>query len=47
MTVVTAPTGVFGIVGRVQGRRHGHHFAAWQEPTLFTTDVRAAFQSLR
>ena len=25
----------------------GCHFAAWQEPTLFTTELRAAFQSLR
>jgi hypothetical protein len=23
------------------------HFAAWQEPNLFTTEVRAAFRSLR
>jgi pimeloyl-ACP methyl ester carboxylesterase len=26
---------------------HGNHFAAWQEPELFTTEVRAAFKSLR
>ena len=25
----------------------GDHFAAWQEPELFTTEVRAAFRSLR
>jgi pimeloyl-ACP methyl ester carboxylesterase len=25
----------------------GNHFAAWQEPELFTTEIRAAFQSLR
>jgi len=25
----------------------GNHFAAWQEPTLFTTEVRAAFRPLR
>jgi pimeloyl-ACP methyl ester carboxylesterase len=25
----------------------GNHFAAWQEPDLFTTEVRAAFRSLR
>jgi pimeloyl-ACP methyl ester carboxylesterase len=25
----------------------GNHFAAWQEPKLFTTEVRAAFKSLR
>jgi pimeloyl-ACP methyl ester carboxylesterase len=24
-----------------------NHFAAWQEPDLFTTEVRAAFRSLR
>jgi hypothetical protein len=23
------------------------HLAAWQEPDLFTTDIRAAFRSLR
>lgn len=26
---------------------NGNHFAAWQEPDLFTTKVRAAFKSLR
>jgi pimeloyl-ACP methyl ester carboxylesterase len=31
----------FNEVGR------GNHFAAWQEPNLFTTEVRAAFRSLR
>jgi pimeloyl-ACP methyl ester carboxylesterase len=25
----------------------GNHFAAWQEPALFTTEVRTAFRSLR
>ena len=25
----------------------GSHFAAWQEPALFTTEGRAAFRSLR
>src|ERR1700737_1502114 len=25
----------------------GNHFAAWQEPNLYTTEVRAAFRSLR
>jgi pimeloyl-ACP methyl ester carboxylesterase len=25
----------------------GNHFAAWQEPTLFTSELRAAFKSLR
>jgi hypothetical protein len=25
----------------------GNHFAAWQEPELFTTEMRAAFGSLR
>src|SRR6266568_4884629 len=25
----------------------GNHFAAWQEPELFTTELRAAFRSLR
>jgi hypothetical protein len=25
----------------------GNHFAAWQEPELFTTEVRAAFRTLR
>jgi pimeloyl-ACP methyl ester carboxylesterase len=25
----------------------GGHFAAWEEPELFTSEVRAAFRSLR
>ena len=25
----------------------GNHFAAWQEPQLFSEEVRAAFRSLR
>jgi len=25
----------------------GNHFATWQEPDLFTAEVRAAFRSLR
>jgi len=25
----------------------GGHFAAWEEPELFSTEVRAAFSSLR
>jgi len=25
----------------------GNHFAAWQEPALFATELRAAFRSLR
>jgi hypothetical protein len=25
----------------------GNHFAGWQEPEIFTTEVRAAFRSLR
>jgi Protein of unknown function (DUF1254) len=25
----------------------GNHLVAWQEPSLFTTEVRAAFRSLR
>ena len=25
----------------------GNHFAAWQEPELFTKEVRAAFRTLR
>ncbi len=25
----------------------GGHFAAWEEPELFTTELRAAFKSLR
>jgi pimeloyl-ACP methyl ester carboxylesterase len=27
--------------------QEGNHFAAWQEPDIFTTEVRAAFRSLR
>ena len=25
----------------------GGHFAAWEEPELFSTEIRAAFRSLR
>jgi hypothetical protein len=25
----------------------GNHFAAWQEPNIFTTELRAAFKPLR
>jgi len=25
----------------------GGHFAAWEEPELFATEIRAAFRSLR
>ena len=25
----------------------GGHFAAWEEPELFATEIRAAFKSLR
>jgi hypothetical protein len=38
---------VFSILGRVQGGRKGNNFAAWLEPKLFMTEVRAAFRSLR
>ena len=37
----------------LQGRRgfneldRGNHFAAWQEPALFSGELRAAFRSLR
>jgi hypothetical protein len=31
----------------LQRGRQGQHFAAWQEPNLFTTEVRTAFRSLR
>ena len=34
-----------GSVG--QRRSPGDHVAAWQEPDLFTTEVREAFRSLR
>jgi len=27
--------------------RRGNHFAAWQEPELYTNELRAAFRSLR
>jgi hypothetical protein len=40
-----------GLSVRALARRHGctggNHFAAWQEPALFTTEVRAAFRSSR
>jgi hypothetical protein len=48
MTVVNAPD------RSVQHRRagpgevgKGNHFAAWQEPNLFTEQIRAALRSLR
>jgi hypothetical protein len=47
MTVVAAPTGAFGILGRVQEVGKGNHFAAWQESSLFTEELRAAVRSLR
>ncbi len=31
----------------LQRGRQGGHFAAWEEPELFTTEIRAAFRSLR
>ena len=27
--------------------RRGGHFAAWEEPELFATEIRAAFKPLR
>jgi hypothetical protein len=27
--------------------KRGEHFAAWEEPALFTSELRAAFKSLR
>lgn len=45
--VVAAPTGVFSIVGRVQGVGKGNPFAAWQESNLFTEEIRAACCSPR
>jgi pimeloyl-ACP methyl ester carboxylesterase len=31
----------------LQRGRPGGHFAAWEEPELFATEVRAAFRSVR
>jgi pimeloyl-ACP methyl ester carboxylesterase len=31
----------------IQCADRGGHFAAWEEPELFATEVRAAFRSLR
>jgi hypothetical protein len=32
---------------RVKDAAEAYRFAAWQEPNLFTEEVRAAFRSLR
>jgi hypothetical protein len=47
-TAATIPvTGVSGVgVGRGCGSEGGH-FAAWEEPELFATEIRAAFKPLR
>jgi hypothetical protein len=44
MTVVAAPTGVFSILGRVQGRSQGQPLRGWEEPNLFTEEIGAAFR---
>jgi pimeloyl-ACP methyl ester carboxylesterase len=36
-----APEGLLGMVDK------GGHFAAWEEPELFATEIRSAFRSLR
>jgi hypothetical protein len=46
-TVIAAPTGVFSILGRIQGRRYGQPFVAWEQPNLLTEEICAAFRSLR
>jgi hypothetical protein len=51
-TLVSDIRWILGDYYRDPGKPHvradrGNHFAAWQEPTLFTTEVRAAFRSLR
>jgi hypothetical protein len=32
---------------RIAATRRGGHFAAWEEPELFSEELRAAFRSLR
>jgi hypothetical protein len=38
---------VFPGLGYFNEPDRGGHFAAWEEPELFSTEVRAAFRSLR
>ena|SRR5712691_4097609 len=40
-------TGVASMTSDFNEVDEGNHFAAWQEPELFTTELRAAFRSLR
>jgi hypothetical protein len=43
---VTPETELEALRARITTTR-GNHFAAWQEPGLFSTELRAAFRSLR
>jgi hypothetical protein len=49
MATPTTAAGVPGASGetRIRPLWVDNHFAAWQEPELFTTEVRAAFKSFR
>ena len=38
---------LFGATGMVNRPDKGGHFAAWEQPELLTSDIRAAFKSLR
>jgi len=43
---VTPETELEALRARITATR-GNHFAAWQEPGLFSAELRAAFRSLR
>jgi hypothetical protein len=46
ITVATEQTAGATAIRPFQFQR-GNHFAAWQEPQLFSEELRAAFRSLR
>ena len=48
--VAVGPEALRTIVGTIRtlyGDSQAFHFAAWEEPELFTTEIRAAFQTQR
>jgi hypothetical protein len=47
MTVVPPRPECSPSSGGSRGARKGNHFAAWEQPQLFTEEVRTAFRSLR
>jgi hypothetical protein len=47
MTVVPPRPECSASSGGSRRGRKGNHFAAWEQPQLFSEEVRAAFRSLR